>query len=103
MASEEWAMSRKKHHDTLHVIARCPDKGMVLLGGVGFSGTGRWWREDSEDRQKYRGYRDAPIVSSEAEAMGFLDDFGCTPYGKVITYRPIAGSIQTPTRAGESS
>lgn len=57
---------------TITVVARDERRGLVLLTGLGFAGTGTRWRSLYPGCEKYEGYDTAPIV----DAVTMPDDFG---------------------------
>jgi hypothetical protein len=50
------------------VIARDPEKGMILLGGLGAMGCGSMWTRESEFHKELDGYTEAEIKNYR-EAM----------------------------------
>ena len=49
-----------------HVVARDPEKGKILIGGLGAMLVGRLWMDESEDDQTREGYEDAPVWEYES-------------------------------------
>ena len=53
-----------------YVIARDPDQGLILIGGLGGLGVGAMWmKESSEDKQRY-GYGAASIRIARPDEFG---------------------------------
>lgn len=46
------------------VIARDPDRGMILLGGLGGMGVGTMWFKERPEHKNKAGYAEAKIESS---------------------------------------
>jgi hypothetical protein len=55
---------RLSYENRQRILARDPDAGQVLLGGLGVMGVGAMWWRETEEHKDYPGYADAEIVSS---------------------------------------
>ena len=63
-----------KNISTTYIIARNTSSDFILVGGLGFGGSGSCWRlEDPENDPRRRGYDEAVIVTP---VDNILDDFG---------------------------
>jgi hypothetical protein len=47
-----------------HVISRCPSRGLILLGGLGFHGVGEMWFPEEPHHAGYEGYAEAPTIEN---------------------------------------
>lgn len=55
-----------QNESTIYVVARDPDAGMILLGGLGFQAIGQMWRkEDPLNDPRRPGYADARIADAK--------------------------------------
>ena len=46
-----------------YIVARCPEAGQVLEGGLGAMGVGQMWFTETADHKNYPGYDEAPLVA----------------------------------------
>jgi hypothetical protein len=67
--------SLRKDYSTF-VVARCPNDGRILIGGLGCMGVGQMWRPERPEDKDRPGYDDAEIVSMSPNSQPFQFNLG---------------------------
>jgi len=58
---------------TPFVVARDPERGVTLLGGLGVLGVGQMWFADREEYRDYPGFEDALIINTAGKRLFGID------------------------------